>query len=1248
MTQPLVVSLLVNAETAGAKASVESVVAEVAGMGPAVQASTRTATGGMAQFDSAIAGTVVQTSAFSTQLGATETALGRVQAAVAGTTTGIGGQSAAVAEAARESAAWQASLASVRAQFNPLFAASRQYETELGRIADAEQIGAISAREAAAARDMAAARMAPLNQGFRNGAGAMKLQAHEARNLSYQLNDVFQSILLGMPPQQILLQQGPQITQIYGGVGNTFRALTRTLTPLRIGLGLTAGAAALLGSAYVSHLKSTKALETASKGLGRAVAGTAREMEASARAGAAAADIATGAARDMQVQFLRTGKIGSENFAGLIGLSKDFAATIGIGAEDAGKALADMFSDPAKAADEFYNRYGLIDGATARHAANLAAQNRVSEAQAVLIEALPDRLARATEATTALGRAWEGVATGASNAFDAIGSAIDRALNGETAEEELTRLRGLIENVPRRPSAQRAFEAANAPRIAELEALLAKQQADRERAAAERRGAVAVGIAGKSDANRDSLRREELQNRLVALKDGLGAPGLDSTQRQRIERAIQATSNALDGLNAKRANEIELDRIAIQLQTARDPLLRAELEARKTRLTLADREMTTAEKDIEVQRARARVLDEAVGTARAQAGDMRAEIGLRARLAAGVANGTLTTAEANRLLQEEAQLRPLVAAAAQAEGDEKIRLLTVIEDLRGGYGALAEAQAALGQAEALRRQDEQLARLRLEAELAGQGSAARERAIAIFEAELDLRQRGIALDSAEADRFRQRAVDLADYRRGVDRVREAWDQVREAAEGAIDGPVDALLQGDLSGAIDSFAKEITGLFADIAIRNPIKNALLGSDYPTITDVGGLRGIGAWLAGGGSTATGGGIAQSVGQMQVAAGTVIIGGAGATALFGGAGPDGLTAANAGTAPGGGLAGGADVQSQIWRFFAGKGLQPHQIAAILGNVSAESGFDPRAKGDGGNAFGLFQWNDRRHDLFDFIGGQQNLGDIGKQLEFAWHELLTSENGPLKRLMQAPDLYSATHAFTGFERPSGYNPAQPTAADGWDRRLAAAEAALARFGTTASDATLNLGTLGQGFDVFGTALANGLSGLASGGAQGGLTDFFGTLITGLAAEIGLPGFATGGPTGGTSTDEVRGVVHGREYVFDAAATARIGVRTLDALRKGDVKGYREGGYVIAGATLPAARAGAAPAASGTAPVSIVVNDYAGAKVEAQETADSQGGRQLIMTIGDMQAAALAQPGNPLPRALQAQYGLKRQGTRR
>lgn len=93
-------------------------------------------------------------------------------------------------------------------------------------------------------------------------------------------------------------------------------------------------------------------------------------------------------------------------------------------------------------------------------------------------------------------------------------------------------------------------------------------------------------------------------------------------------------------------------------------------------------------------------------------------------------------------------------------------------------------------------------------------------------------------------------------------------------------------------------------------------------------------------------------------------------------------------------------------------------------------------------------------------------------------------------------------------------------------------------------------------------SSLANGLaSGVGGGGGGGWLSFLSGTAFAGskqLAASGGIGLFDKGGFTGPGGKLTPAGIVHKGEYVFDAAATRRIGVPTLERLR-----GYANGGYV-------------------------------------------------------------------------------------
>ncbi|ARC35933.1 hypothetical protein A6J80_05630 [Paracoccus yeei] len=103
-----------------------------------------------------------------------------------------------------------------------------------------------------------------------------------------------------------------------------------------------------------------------------------------------------------------------------------------------------------------------------------------------------------------------------------------------------------------------------------------------------------------------------------------------------------------------------------------------------------------------------------------------------------------------------------------------------------------------------------------------------------------------------------------------------------------------------------------------------------------------------------------------------------------------------------------------------------------------------------------------------------------------------------------------------------------------------------------------------GQGIGTFGQLLGS-LGSMVGGGG--------GMAISLLAQGIdmwskGVPLFNAGGFTGGSDPDKAAGIVHEGEFVFDAAATRRIGVANLEGIRKGSMRGFKTGGLV---SSLPA-----------------------------------------------------------------------------
>lgn len=1080
-------------------------------------------------------------------------------------------------------AAYGQEMDRLRAKYNPLYAVTMQYKTAVAEIREAHKAGAISADEMSAAmsrqRKTALASIEAIKgrQGGSDAAGQFRRQ-----NLTYQLFDVGQTAFMGMNPAMILAQQGPQIAQLYagqGGVNNALKDLgaiasgaTRLITPLSVSVGGLAAVVLVGASAWSGYLKSSKEVSTAASGLGRAVAGTAAQMEASAQAAASTAGISIKSARSMEAAFLRTGRIGSDNFEALISISKNFAATIGTDAASAGQALADLFADPEKAAQALYQQYGLIDAATARQATNLARQNRQSEAQAVLLKALPSQLASASEATTALGRAWEAVGRGASNAFDWMGRAVDKALSGPTAADEINHLQKQLSapDLPGfgwgREAAQRRLDQLKAQEKARLE-----QDAERQRTAEQTRLSVAATNAAEaSPANADALRRQSLTNSIAAMQRvDLNGPGFDDTSRKMITTAIDAQTRALDALNNRQSRALELDRLDIQIQNERNPLIRAELEATRTRLQLADQELGAEKVAMEAARARNRVIMETIASSQLQASDMQLEAGIRAKLNEQIATGAITTEQAQTRLEAELQLRPLIAAAASAEGAEKAKLLETINQLRAGYDGLSASQRDASAAAYLQSQTQNVDRLRFQTSIAGRGSADQARQLASYDAEIEIRQRGTDPTGPIAAGIRKVAVDQANWNTQLAKTTEAWNSVNQSAGNTIDSIVDGLSSGDIKGALQGIVSDINKTFLQLAVSNPIKNALLGTTSGTLDDVGGISGIFSRLFGGGKSDTASiaskAIGQTVGAMSVTAGTVMLNG-GVTGSLGGLLGGSQPAAN------------SNVSAYA---SAVKSIESGGNYSALGPVTAS----------GDRAYGAYQvmgsnipsWT--KSTLGTAMTPDQFVANPKAQ-DAVFNKYFGASVSKYGNPQDAASVWfsgrpmaSAGNASDGLGTTSSayvdkFNNALGNVT-GSTNRVASG---LGGLNTSTGAAAKGLDGLGGGMSAFGRMLQS-----AQAGGSNGLVSAL-TSLTGLGRSIfngsaqlqsafsngwvgasagGMGLYSGGGYTGEGGVLEPAGVVHRGEIVWSQADIARAGGKqTVEAMRLGK-RGYADGGVV-------------------------------------------------------------------------------------
>lgn len=760
---------------------------------------------------------------------------------------------------------------------------------------------------------------------------------------------------------------------------------------------------------------------------------------------------------------------------------------------------------------------------------------------------------------------------------------------------------------------------------------------------------------------RDALFNDRGPNGLL-LSQGTTAQGdrnaaglFDIQQAQEAKRTAQAMAAQLQEIQARTVAE----RVAAAKANAAAQYNETETpDARRTRISNAGiLAQTQAEKELaDAKRDRLRSIDQTLESA---------------RLELTLIGQTTSSMEAQRM-----EVRLLTEAKIAAEKAGTSVSADEVERIKQAALEYGKLQEAIKATNVLRDQADNLQQLRLEISLVGQSEAVRQRALALAQAERTIRDQGISANSREAQQIRANAAAMAEETLRLDRLQDAWHTVQSAGENAIDRIGDALQSGDWAGALKGVLADIQKSFITLGITNPLKNALFGTNYGTLSDLGSLFG--------GSAATSAGMS-SVGAMNVTAANVVINGgigSGLGGLFGGAANDNAPRALASFMPtassvGASTTGQGGVAAQVWNFFAGKGLKDFQIAGIMGNVSRESAFNPTAVGDGGNALGLMQWNDRAPSLLSSIGGRANLGDVQSQLEFAWKELQTSESRSLSRLMGSTNLRDATSAFAGFERPRGWSALNPEGADGFGERLKGAQEALSKFGGTVNSAGSGLGNLSNGFKSLSGGLDNMGSGLnafsnklnsfpaapSSGGGGlfsslfsglfGGGLNSYGQSVFGSSAQFatawkggGIGLYDDGGWTGPGAAKDVAGVVHADEFVFSKRAVQKIGVAKLEALHQGLLRGYENGGHVSSGgAYYPLiANSNDANPVAGTS-IQIINNSSVPIREEREESQDQNGRRQIKFTMSDRIGEAVEVKGGGFQRAMRNQYGLKTRG---
>ncbi|ELI8407859.1 phage tail tape measure protein [Yersinia enterocolitica] len=272
------------------------------------------------------------------------------------------------------------------------------------------------------------------------------------RQLPMQFTDIATSIAGGMPLYMIAIQQGGQIKDSFGGIGNALKAMASLINPTTILIGGAAAAVAALGYAYFQAEKQNSAFNKAiitTDGYSGATASQLKSMTYSiGQSGSVYSDAA-----EALTKLAAAGVKSSVNLQDAGQSIVEFSRYSGQSIDDLVGQFARLSDDPVGGSVALTEKLHYLTTAQYQHIAALAEEGNTAQAVTAATEALSGAMAqRAAEIKNSMGTLpsfFDEIGKSASKMWDGIWG-LGRDPSEAEARAKLVAKIGFAENDPRR------------------------------------------------------------------------------------------------------------------------------------------------------------------------------------------------------------------------------------------------------------------------------------------------------------------------------------------------------------------------------------------------------------------------------------------------------------------------------------------------------------------------------------------------------------------------------------------------------------------------------------------------------------------------------------------------------------------------------------------------------------------------------------------------------------------------------
>jgi phage-related minor tail protein len=255
----------------------------------------------------------------------------------------------------------------------------------------------------------------------KNAAGAtFKMNEQQKINLTYQTTDFFTQIASGQSPFIAAIQQGGQLKDTMGGVGNMFRAIGSLFTPFTVGLGSVAAVVGGVGYAFYKAKEDLEEFKSAMTLTGGFAGVTYTGLLNLGNVLSEKTNVAIGDARDLMQQLAATGKYTHTSMQAVGETILRFSKLAGVDAAKAAETLIPLLDGTASSARQLNDKYHFLTLEQYKNIKALEKQGKLQESIQLQSTLLNASLESTRRELGFFEQAWKDVGKWASWAWDAV------------------------------------------------------------------------------------------------------------------------------------------------------------------------------------------------------------------------------------------------------------------------------------------------------------------------------------------------------------------------------------------------------------------------------------------------------------------------------------------------------------------------------------------------------------------------------------------------------------------------------------------------------------------------------------------------------------------------------------------------------------------------------------------------------------------------------------------------------------